>query len=150
MSDAPSLGSRIEIPTDMRDRSDFSVAGFERTMGLEFQEIGPDEVVATLRVGGRLIDHSGHVHGGVLAGAAEAVASIGTWAGVNDDGSVPLGQNISSRVLADVKEGARLEFSARLLSAAPDVWTWLVETQDDQDRLCATATVSVAVRQAKA
>lgn len=132
----------------MPDFADFPVAGFERTMDLEFREIRPERALATLRVGSRLTGASGHLHGGVLAGAAESVASLGTWVGVRDRGLVPLGQNVSSRVLEEVSEGARLEVSGRRLAANPDAWTWLVETLDEEGRLCATATVSVAVREA--
>lgn len=119
---------------------------FDATVGLEYQRIEEAEVVATISVREELLGLFDLLHGGVLAAAAEAMASIGTFSGVGGQGNAALGMSVSCSVLREVREGERLELVATRLAAEPDVWTWQVHGHTDGGELCATATVSVAVR----
>ena len=134
------------------DPADFSpVVPFERSfdaqIGLAYDRIEPDEVVATVVVRPELLGRDGRLHGGVLTAVAEGTASMGTAAGVMKDGMVASGMSNDTTVVADVDEG-RLTAVARRREATPDLWAWDVEIRDDDGRTCSLSKVLIAVRPA--
>jgi uncharacterized protein (TIGR00369 family) len=121
---------------------------FDAVYGLEFAEDDPDEPdVARGRVPIRsaLLGLSGAVHGGVLAAAAEAVASRATAIAVIPHGSMAQGMSNDTSVTAPVSEGA-IHVEARAVSRADDAWIWAVEHRDDAGELCGFSRITVAVR----
>jgi 1,4-dihydroxy-2-naphthoyl-CoA hydrolase len=50
-----------------------------RDLGVEFVELGPERMVATMRIDGRHLQPFGYLHGGVSVVLAESVASIGAF-----------------------------------------------------------------------
>ena len=52
-----------------------------------------------------LLTEHGLVHGGVFAGAAEAIASTGTALAVMGEGNAAMGLSNDTTVLADVRDG---------------------------------------------
>jgi 1,4-dihydroxy-2-naphthoyl-CoA hydrolase len=136
------------------DPADFSpVVPFERSfdaqIGLAYERIEPDEVVATLAVRPELLGDDGRLVGGVLTAVAEGTASLGTAAGVMQDGMVAAGMSNDTTVIAQVDEG-RLTAVARRRAAAPDLWAWDVEIRADDGRTCSLSKVMIAVRPARA
>ena len=65
-------------------------------IGIEFIEIGPDYLVATMPVDHRTVQPLGLLHGGASASLLETVASVGaTWAVGKDDFCVGVELNIN-------------------------------------------------------
>jgi 1,4-dihydroxy-2-naphthoyl-CoA hydrolase len=118
---------------------------FDATVGIEYLTIDPAEVVVSLEVRDDLLNENGCLHGGVYATLAEAMASIGTLAGVLEEGKVAMGMSVHSLVLRDVVDGL-LEVRANRIGQEPDRWTWQVESRQPGGELCALGTVTVAVR----
>ena len=138
------------LPSGPVDPADFSpVVPFERSfdaqIGVDYDRIAPDEVVATFVVRAELLDSGGRVHGGVLTAVAEGTASMGTAAGVMNDGMAASGMSNDTTVVADVTEG-RLTAVATRRAAAPDLWVWDVEITGDDGRTCSLSKVMIAVR----
>jgi 1,4-dihydroxy-2-naphthoyl-CoA hydrolase len=138
------------LPSGPVDPADFSpVVPFERSfdaqIGVDYDRIAPDEVVATFVVRAELLDSSGRLHGGVLTAVAEGTASMGTAAGVMKDGMAASGMSNDTTVVADVTEG-RLTAVATRRAAAPDLWVWDVEITGDDGRTCSLSKVMIAVR----
>ena len=88
----------------------------------------------------------GIVHGGVYAAIAETLASMGTARGVLPDGKVPLGMSNNTSFLRPVSEGTRARRARVAIHRGRTTWVWDVEMRDDEDRLCATSRVTIAVR----
>lgn len=138
MPDAPS--ERWE-PVVAYDRS------FDASYGLEIA--GHDAEAG--KIGGRFAVHdallSEHalVHGGVFAGAAEALASTGTALAVMESGNAAMGLSNDTTVLADVT-GGTVHAEARVVSRGEDAWLWTVDARDEDGRPCAHSRVTVAVR----
>jgi uncharacterized protein (TIGR00369 family) len=123
---------------------------YERTLdGLLGHEIeGPDaggEMRGTLHVRDGLRQPYGLVHGGVYAAMAETLASVGTAVAVADDGMIALGLANHTSFVRPVSEGS-VRALARPRHRGRTTWIWEVELVDDEDRLCALARVTVAVR----
>jgi len=88
----------------------------------------------------------GMIHGGVYAAIAETLASTGTARGVYASGGGALGMSNNTSFLRPITEGT-VHGSATAIHRGRTSWVWDVEMRDDQDRLCATSRVTIAVRQ---
>lgn len=113
---------------------DFS-AGFSRTLGLDVEAVGPDEVVASFEVRPEHLQPHGILHGGVHCTVVETVASIGasTWLG---DRGVPVGVANQTDFLRAVRSG-RLSSRATPVFRGRTQQLWAVETRDQEGRLVA-------------
>jgi uncharacterized protein (TIGR00369 family) len=119
--------------------------GFDRLYGLEVTEIGDGVMHGRVRVGDRIKQPAGLVHGGIYAAVAESLATTGTALTVCDDGSTAIGMSNQTSFLRPVLEGyVNAEACAR--HRGRTTWVWEVELSDDAGRLCALSRVTVAVR----
>ena len=121
---------------------------FDAVYGLE---VVSEDVDGEGRVRGRvpvrdvLLTEQGLLHGGVLAAAAEALASRGTALAVIPKGCAAMGQSNDTNVLAPISEGV-VHLEARVLDRGEDAWLWTVDSHNGTGRPCAHSRVTVAVR----
>ena len=120
---------------------------FDARYGLEISghDAEAGELRGTIAVRDELLTEHGLVHGGVFAGAAEAIASTGTALVVMADGNVAMGLSNDTTVVADVREGTILLF-ARAVFRGEREWVWTVDATGDDDEPLAHSRVTVAVR----
>jgi uncharacterized protein (TIGR00369 family) len=120
---------------------------FDASYGLEIS--GHDAEAAELRgripVRDELLTRHGLVHGGVFAGAAEAIASTGTALAVMGDGYAAMGLSNDTTVVADAREGTIHEH-ARAVHRGEREWVWTVDATGDDGAPLAHSRVTVAVR----
>jgi uncharacterized protein (TIGR00369 family) len=119
---------------------------FDATIGFvvdEADEIGRCAGHLPVRPG--VCQPMGIIHGGVYAAIAETLASMGTARGVLPEGRVPLGMSNNTSFLRPVSEGTVHGVGVAIHRGRMS-WVWDVEMRDDQGRLCATARVTIAVR----
>jgi uncharacterized protein (TIGR00369 family) len=120
---------------------------FDAAYGLEFSEHDAEAGTLRARIGVRdeILTEHGLVHGGVFAGAAEAIASTGTALPVIPEGNVAMGLSNDTTVLADVRDGT-IHLLARAVSRGEREWVWTVDAFDDDGAPLAHSRVTVAVR----
>jgi uncharacterized protein (TIGR00369 family) len=127
------------------------VVAFDRTFdaryGLEFAEHDAEagELRGRIAVRDELLTEHGLLHGGVLAGAAEALASTGTALAVIGDGDAAMGLSNDTTVVAHVRDGA-IHLHARAVHRGEREWVWTVDATGDDERPVAHSRVTVAVR----
>lgn len=80
-------------------------SAFMRLLGLRFEEVGPDLVVATFDVGPDHHQPWGIVHGGVFTAVIETVASTGAYLAVKDRGQLAVGVTNITDFLRPFREG---------------------------------------------
>jgi uncharacterized protein (TIGR00369 family) len=85
------------------------------------------------------------MHGGVMSSLIESVCSRATAIAVLDDRMAAMGQSISVSFLRPITEGAA-EVRARARHRGRTSWVWEAEVLDDEERLCALAQMTIAVR----
>jgi 1,4-dihydroxy-2-naphthoyl-CoA hydrolase len=126
------------IPTD---------GTFDGVYGLELIEMGPDGNFACgrVRIRDELRQPTGLLHGGVIAAAAEALASWGTWHGAGGEGIAVMGMSNDTSFLRPLVTGY-LNAVATPRHRGRTRWLWEVQARDDEGRLCAVTTVNIAVR----
>ena len=118
---------------------------FDSHYGLVVDEATDEVVKGRVPVRPHVLQPIGLVHGGVHAAIAEALASLGTNVGVNEDGKIGLGQSNNSSFLRPISEGT-VHAVARRRRRGRTTWIWDVEMTDDAGRLCAMSRVTIAVR----
>ena len=68
-------------------------SAFMRLLGLRFEEMGPERVVASFETGPDHHQPWGLVHGGVFTAVIETVATVGAYHAVKDQGQLAVGIN---------------------------------------------------------
>ncbi len=119
--------------------------GFDGLYGLEVLEMGEHRARARVRAGDELRSSHGFVHGGVYAAIAESLASMAVRAGLDRPAAIalPLANHIS--VLHPVS-GGTVEAVAMPRHRGRTTSVWQVDISDSEDRLCAVARVTIAIR----
>jgi uncharacterized protein (TIGR00369 family) len=116
-------------------------------LGFELLELKPDLARGRFPVEDRVRQPFGIVHGGAYAALAETLASAATYMAVMDDGLAAMGQSNYTSFLRPVSEGS-VHAEARPRHRGRTSWVWEVEFSDDEGRLCALTSVTMAVRPA--
>jgi 1,4-dihydroxy-2-naphthoyl-CoA hydrolase len=119
--------------------------GLGELIGLQYQDVTPEEVRARLEVTDDVRQPVGLVHGGVFASMAESMCSAATWLGVKDGGMAAMGQSNSATFIRPITAGY-VNATARPRHRGRTTWVWDVEITDDDDRLCALVRMTIAVR----
>ncbi len=135
MSDTPPYKLRVPLES-----------AFDSTIGFVVDE--SDEIERCsghLPVRPQVCQPLGMIHGGVYAAIAETLASTGTARGVFAKGDAALGMANNTSFLRPITDGS-VHGTAVAIHRGRTSWVWDVEMRDDQDRLCATARVTIAVR----
>jgi 1,4-dihydroxy-2-naphthoyl-CoA hydrolase len=119
--------------------------GFDGLYGLEITSLTGEEVRARVRVRDELKQPGGLVHGGVFAAMAEAIASIGTFVGVQEEGKGAIGLSNQTSFLRPIVDGT-IHAVARRRHRGRTTWVWEVDISDDEGRLCALVRMTIAIR----
>jgi len=118
---------------------------FDLLVGTEVLSDDPDDARMRLPVRDELRQPVGLVHGGVLSTLVESVCSRATAIAVVPAGMAAMGQSISVNFVRPVTEG-HAEVRARARHRGRTTWVWDCEVLDAEERLCATAMMTIAVR----
>ena len=119
--------------------------GFDGHYGLVVTEVADDLVRGEIAIGPEHLQLAGLVHGGVYAAVAEALASIGTYLVVSEQGQTAQGLSNLTSFMRPIT-GGTLHATARRRHRGRATWVWDVDALDDEQRLCATTRMTVAVR----
>ena len=119
--------------------------GFVELVGIEWLDDDPDHARARVEVRGELLQPFGLMHGGVFATLVESVCSRATALVVFENGMAAMGQSINLNFLRPVLEGAA-EVRARTRHRGSTTWVWEAEVVDSEERTCALAQMTIAVR----
>lgn len=116
--------------------------GYDATIGLELQDIGPDRVTGRLEIKPHLHQPYGIVHGGVYCSVVETVASVGGAVWFGDRGHV-VGVSNHTNFLRAVREGV-LAIEGTPVHRGRTQQLWQVTVKDESDRLVARGEVRLA------
>jgi len=119
--------------------------GLDRTLGVEYLEIGPERVRAALTVDERHLQPFGFLHGGVNVALAESVVSVGATVAA-PEGQVAFGLEINMNHLRPVGPGDRIVATAVPLHRGRSTQVWAVELCDGQGRRVAAGRCTLALR----
>lgn len=129
----------------MSDDSRGLFSHFDGLVGTEWIDDDPDQARARVPMRDELRQPVGLMHGGVMSTVIESVCSRATALAVLGDGMAAMGQSIQVSFLRPVTEG-HAEVRARARHRGRSTWVWEAEVRDAEDRLCALAQITIAVR----
>jgi 1,4-dihydroxy-2-naphthoyl-CoA hydrolase len=118
---------------------------FDALLGTEWLDDDPDHARVRVPMRDELRQPVGLLHGGVMSTLVESVCSRATALAVAGDGMIAMGQSISVNFIRPITEGAA-EVHAKARHRGSTTWVWDAEVRDAEDRLCALAKMTIAVR----
>jgi uncharacterized protein (TIGR00369 family) len=122
-----------------------SAVHFAELIGIEWVSADPEDARARVAVREELLQPFGILHGGVMSSLVESLCSYATAGAVYDDGMAAMGQSINVSFMRPVSEGS-VEVLARARHRGRTTWVWEAEVRDAEDRICALAQMTIAVR----
>lgn len=114
-------------------------------IGMRLYVGGDGELEAELPVTDKIKQPMGIVNGGVYSVVSESLASTATARYVIPEGKICLGMSNNTAFFRPVSEGT-IRATAVPRHRGRTSWVWQVDMHDGAGRLCATSTVTVAVR----
>jgi 1,4-dihydroxy-2-naphthoyl-CoA hydrolase len=120
---------------------------FDALIGTEWLDDDPDHARVRVAMRDELRQPLGLLHGGVISSLVESVCSRATALAVMGEGMAAMGQSISVSLIRPITEG-HAEVRARARHRGRTTWVWEAEVVDAEDRLCALAQMTIAVRRA--
>lgn len=118
---------------------------FDELVGTEWLDDDPAHARVRVPLRDELRQPVGLLHGGVMSTLVESVCSRATALAVLGDGMAAMGQSISVNFIRPITAGAA-HVHARARHRGRTTWVWDAEVRDDDDRLCALAQMTIAVR----
>jgi 1,4-dihydroxy-2-naphthoyl-CoA hydrolase len=107
-------------------------SAFMQLLGLSFEEMSPERVVAFFETGPEHHQPWGLVHGGVFTAAIETAATTGAYYAVKDKGQLAVGVNNVTDFLRPYQQG-RLRVVAEPLHQGERQQLWQVVVERDED-----------------
>lgn len=118
-----------------------------KDLGVEFVELDPERMVATMPIDGRHLQPFGYLHGGVSVVLAESVASIGAFLNC-PPGKGAFGSEINASHLRPKREGT-LTAVGKLVSVGSTNQVWEVQIRDEDDKPVCVSRCRLAVVDAR-
>jgi 1,4-dihydroxy-2-naphthoyl-CoA hydrolase len=129
----------------MADDPRGQLSHFDALLGTEWLDDDPERARARVPMRDELRQPVGLLHGGVMSSLVESVCSRATALAVMDAGMMAMGQSINVNFIRPVTEG-HAEVQAKARHRGRTTWVWDAEVRDAEQRLCALAQMTIAVR----
>ncbi len=121
--------------------------GMPKDLGVEFTELDPERVVATMPVDERHLQPLGYLHGGVSVVLAESVATVGAWLNC-PPGKVAFGSEINASHVRP-KRGGTLTAVGTPAHRGRSSQVWEVAIRDEEDKPVCFSRCALAVVEAR-
>jgi 1,4-dihydroxy-2-naphthoyl-CoA hydrolase len=118
---------------------------FDALIGTEWLDDDPDHARVRVAMRDELRQPVGLLHGGVMSSLVESVCSRATALTVMGDGMMAMGQSIHLSFIRPISAG-HAEVRATARHRGRTTWVWDAEVLDADERLCALAQMTIAVR----
>lgn len=113
-------------------------SGLPRDLGIEFADLFPIRVVATMPVDDRHLQPLGFLHGGASLTLAESVATVGAWLNC-PPGKMALAASVNASYLRPKRSGGRLVAVGIPDYVGSEKQVWEVDIRDEGgERVCAS------------
>ncbi|MFN3596004.1 MAG: hotdog fold thioesterase [Rubricoccaceae bacterium] len=124
-------------------RFDPDTPSLDRTLGITYDEISGERVVATMPVTPNHHQPLGYLHGGASVVLAESVASVGATAAALPE-KVAFGLEINANHVRPMREGT-LRATATPLHRGRTTHVWEVRIEDEAGRLVCVSRCTLAL-----
>lgn len=133
-------------PYTLEELQQQSCNSMDEHLGIQFTEIGPDFVRATMPVDRRTQQPFGLLHGGASVVLAETLGSVGANLCLDPEAFFAVGQEINANHLRGVRSG-RVTGTARPIYLGARSQVWEIRIEDEKGRLTCISRLTMAVVQ---
>ena len=102
---------------------------------INFIEVGPDFLKATMPVNHKTKQPFGLLHGGASVALAETIGSVASWCVVNRDLFIGVGVEINANHIKSVTEGL-VTASCTPIKIGGKIHVWDIRISDEKNELC--------------
>lgn len=102
---------------------------------INFTEIGPDFIKATMPVNHKTKQPFGLLHGGASVALAETLGSVATWCVINRDLFIGVGIEINANHIKSVTEGL-VTATCSAIKINGKIHIWDIRLVNDKNELC--------------
>jgi len=125
--------------TDLASIRDLLAPLFPGLMGLELTEVGPERVVATMRVRPDLCTTGSSLHGGALMAFADTLGAVGTFVNLSE-GKRTTTIESSTKFIGGAKAGSVVTGECTALHRGRTTMVWQTRVLGENGRLCGVVT----------
>lgn len=113
-------------------------------IGIEFTEIGPDYLEATMPVDERTRQPFGLLHGGASVVLAETLGSVAAMLCIEGNEQAPVGVEINANHLNSVQSGL-VTGRCTPIKVGRRLQVWQIKIRDEQDRPVCVSRITIAI-----
>ena len=117
------------------------------SLGIVFEEIGDDYLVARMPVDSRTVQPFRILHGGASVLLAETLGSIASTLSIDLTKYQPVGVEINANHLSSAREGTSVLGTVRPVRVGRTIHVWSIEIKDEQGKLICISRITIAVVQ---
>lgn len=114
-------------------------------LGMEFEHVSKNKIVATMPVNEHSVQPFGVLHGGASVALAETLCSVGGWFQLEDMDKTVVGVEINANHIRPVKMGSKVTGTAKPVHLGRKIQVWECELRDERDKLVCTSRCTLAV-----
>ncbi|MDZ7807760.1 MAG: hotdog fold thioesterase [Gracilimonas sp.] len=114
-------------------------------LGIEFEHVAKDMLIATMPVNENSVQPFGILHGGASVALAETLCSVGGWFQLDDIGKAVVGVEINANHIRSVKLGGNVTGTAKPIHTGRKIQVWECEIRDEREKLVSTSRCTLAV-----
>lgn len=114
-------------------------------LGIEFQHIAKNKIVATMPVNENSVQPFGVLHGGASVALAETLCSVGGWFLLEGEDQTVVGVEINANHIRSVKLGGKVIGTAKPVHTGRKIQVWECEIRDEKEKLVCTSRCTLAV-----
>jgi 1,4-dihydroxy-2-naphthoyl-CoA hydrolase len=116
-------------------------------LGIVFEEIGDDYLVARMPVDNRTVQPFRILHGGASVLLAETLGSIASTLSIDLTKYQPVGVEINANHLSSAREGTSVLGTVRPIRVGRTIHVWSIEIKDEQGKMICISRITIAVVQ---
>lgn len=130
---------------DLTQIENVSEKSLSQHLGIEYTEVGPDYIEATMPVDDRTKQPFGLLHGGASVVLAETLGSVAAMLCIEDlNKKVPVGVEINANHLNSVRSG-KVTGRCTPIKVGRRLHVWQIEIRDDENRLVCVSRITIAI-----
>jgi len=115
------------------------------SLGIEFEHVGKDKLIATMPVNENSVQPFGILHGGASVALAETLCSVGGWFLLEDKNKAVVGVEINANHIRSVKMGGQVTGTASPVNLGSKIQVWECEIRNFKGKLVCTSRCTLAV-----
>jgi 1,4-dihydroxy-2-naphthoyl-CoA hydrolase len=137
------------IEDSLKDKADiyfnFKHKHMGHALGIEFEYVGTDKLIASMPVNENSVQPFGILHGGASVALAETLCSVGGWFLLKDEHKAVVGLEINANHIRSVKMGGRVTGTAKPINLGNKIQVWECELRNEKDKLVCSSRCTLAI-----